>query len=153
MTPDTLAAEFIRADPRHRRNALVMFIASTIVCAFIIGWGWPMFRDWLLEGKATGRIRGLWICLGFLGFVGLISLGVTWFGMYTLRLAGRAMAHGQFPPPGTKVIRDTRILRGREALAIARVQRFLGTLLILCAVVLFGLSTYVAWRLILPRLG
>jgi hypothetical protein len=105
-------------------------------------------RDWLLAAKASGRVPGRWICLGFLGLVTILALGVTGMGVNFIGLARRAIAHQQLPPPGVKVIRDTRVLRGPRAVAIARVQGILGLLLIACSLALLALSAYVTIRLL-----
>lgn len=43
-------------------------------------------------------------------FVALVGMGV-----YLILLARRALRSGQYPPPGMRVIRDTRLRRGNQA--------------------------------------
>ena len=65
-------------------------------------------------------------------------------GVSMIRTAKLTVDSAQFPAPGAKVIRDTRILRGSRAVALGRVQRILGALLVACALALLALCTYAA---------
>ena len=143
MTDET-PPTFLPADLRHRYQALVTLVGASALGAITIGWLWPMARLWLLEERAAGRIPARAICLGFLVLVGLLALPVIFVGVSVMRTGQSAIALQQFPPPGMKVIRDTRVLRGVRAVTLGRAQRVLGLLLILCALALFGLSTYAA---------
>jgi hypothetical protein len=139
-TPPTI----LRADPRYRFRALATLACVTAVGAVSIGWLLPMVEMWLLQERSAGRIPGRAICLGFVGLVALLALPVSLVGLNVMRMGRRAMEYKQFPPPGTKVIRDSRILRGPHAVTLARAQRVLGFLLVLCALALLGLSSYAA---------
>jgi hypothetical protein len=48
-------------------------------------------------------------------WLGLGSLPVLGLGLYQILLARRVLKSGQFPPPGMKVVRDTRIRTGAKA--------------------------------------
>jgi hypothetical protein len=141
---DATPPNFIAADRRHRSWAIFTLVFGTVLGALILGWLWPMARSWLLEERGAGRIPSRAICLGFLGLVGLLAVPVIYVGLNVIRLSTRVIAHQQFPPPGMKVVRDTRILRGSRAVTWGRAQRVIGSLLILCATALFGLSAYAA---------
>ncbi len=136
--------EIVLADPRLRRNALLTIVGATVLGSLFIGWLWPLIRDALLHARQTGQISGRAICLGFLGFVAALVAPLIFISVHALRVGQRAVDSEQFPPPGMRVIRDTRVVRGAQARIIGRVQRVLGLLLIICALALLGLSAYAA---------
>ena len=138
------ATEILRADPVMRRRAMLMLVGGAVVGTASVGWLLPALQRVLLEAKLTGRIRSRTICLAFLGLLVLLAAAVVASGVNVFRLGSRAISSEQFPPPGQKVLRDTPVVRGRRAVALGRVQRILGVLLICCAVALLALSGYAA---------
>jgi hypothetical protein len=48
-------------------------------------------------------------------WLGLGSLPILGFGLYQILLARKVLKTGQFPPPGMKVVRDTKIRTGNKA--------------------------------------
>jgi cytochrome bd-type quinol oxidase subunit 2 len=75
--------------------------------------------------------------------VGVVSLLLVGMGGYLILLARRISKSGQYPPPGMKVIRETRIRTGDEAKSIR-------TLMVVSSVILivFGfLFLYFPWAL------
>jgi hypothetical protein len=136
------APEIMRADPRTRRRAIVIVLTAAALGTVLIGWLLPAFQGALLEARATGRISGRAICLSFLGLLVLVAAGVIASGVNIWRIGSRAVRSAQFPPPGMMVMRDTPIVRGQRAIALGRVQRILGLLLLACAMALLALSGY-----------
>jgi len=51
--------------------------------------------------------------------LGSAALGIILTGVYLLVIAFRALKAGRYPPPGMKVIKDTRIKTGRQAKIMA----------------------------------
>ena len=49
----------------------------------------------------------------------LMALGSISFGIYVIHIAVRVLKTEQFPPPGVRVIRDTKVRTGRRARIIA----------------------------------
>jgi len=52
-------------------------------------------------------------------WLGLGSLPILGLAVYQILLAGRVLKSGQFPPPGMKLIRDTKIRTGGKAKKVA----------------------------------
>jgi heme/copper-type cytochrome/quinol oxidase subunit 2 len=71
----------------------------------------------------------------FMGFVFLLLLGM---GIYLILLARRISRSSQYPPPGMKVIRDTRIRTGAEAKSITTLMIISSAVLILFAFLFLG---------------
>ena len=51
--------------------------------------------------------------------LGSAALGIILTGVYLLVIAFRALKVGRYPPPGMKVIKDTRVKTGRPAKIMA----------------------------------
>ena len=136
--------DVVPADPRLRRNALLILLRGTGIASAFIIWVLPEIQEVVLNARATGQVSARAICLGFVGVVATLVAPVSIAGVSVIRTAKLTVDSAQFPAPGEKVIRDTRILRGSRAVAIGRVQRFLGGLLVACALALLALCTYAA---------
>ncbi len=86
--------------------------------------------DLVLAAEKAQRVSdGLFLALG----VGMIG-----FGVYLLLLARRIMQTQRYPPPGTRVISDTKILQGPKA------RLYGGTLLALSLAILVA-GVLVPW--------
>ena len=74
-----------------------------------------------------------------LGSAGLL---ITLTGGYLLLIAFRALKAGRYPPPGMKVIKDTRVKTGPQAKIMAYLLIFnSGVLILLIGLVLFLFMT------------
>lgn len=68
----------------------------------------------------------------------VLAVGMVVFGGYLLRLSLRVLKTRRFPPPGTRVISDTKVLQGK----VARIYG--GTLLVLSLAILVA-AVVVPW--------
>ena len=55
----------------------------------------------------------------------MVSLLILVIAVYFWRFSNRIKESGRFPPPGVTVLRDTRVLTGKAALAQMRIWKFL----------------------------
>ena len=70
--------------------------------------------------------------------LGSAALGITLTGAYLLIIAFRSLKAGRYPPPGMKVIKDTRIKIGRQDKIMAYLLIFnSGAIILLIGLVLF----------------
>ena len=81
------------------------------------------------------------LLLGITMLAGLPAVGM---GTYIAYLGNRIRVTGQIPPPGTRVIVDTHVIKGTPAKVRGAICMVLGGLVIVCGL---GLPI-VAWRLI-----
>lgn len=142
MTPDI---EIQRADPRARRRALALGVGAAVAGGALIaalpGWleGWT---ETLLTRPATERARIarllVWAAAGSIGVPVLV------LGAYFWRAGGRVLRAGRWPAPGARVISDTPVLRGGDALRHGRRLRRLGYA---CLAGGPALAAYSYWRL------
>lgn len=118
--------EVQRADPAARRRAL---IAAGVVAA--LGWAaYFVLQEWLsqLRGSNEAELRhslegamiwGSWAA----------TLPVAVLAAWLWRFGGRVGRAGRYPPPGTKVIRDTPVFHGQSARLVGVAMRVLAAFL------------------------
>lgn len=128
--------EIRRADAQYRRQAIikltVVYVAAAIFGAVVIVWGRPWMQSYLASLEPRQGLRLLtWslslVCLSFLPLCLFIYI------------QGRKIILSEcYPAPGTKVIRDTEVVRGQRAVARGRLlvkfALVLGALALLAAV-------------------
>ena len=131
-----------RADAAFRRLAIGALAAGTCVGAVLIG-ALNRYRgqlaDWVKSdaGRSAQRAELILAALAALLLAPLVAMAA-----YLSVVGGRAVRTGEFPPPGSRVIRDTPILRGHEALSRGRVLQ--GVAVFLCAAALA--IGFLLWR-------
>ncbi len=109
-----------RADPATRRTTLIILLA---LCA-------PLLL--ILRGAESQSVQVfaeqpelLLAVVTVVSLLMLVPLGLLW------RLALRIQRSERFPPPGEKLLRDTRVRTGADALRYARFLKVLVALLAL----------------------
>jgi hypothetical protein len=137
------AREVQRADPRLRRRALaalaVIAVGGAVALVLLQG----VLADLRqLRGNDFARARDALAAL-FLYSIAGSALLTTSVCVYLWRMANRIRDTLQFPPPGTRVIRDTIVLRGEQAARRGRLLQWLACLLVISVIGLLA----AAWRL------
>lgn len=121
---DPLAGrEILRADPEARRRALIALAAVAAVAVVTVAWGLPAAEEFLRRQPPAEAARIVTV-LALAAFLPAIPLGY-----FVWRHGQRIVASGRFPPPGTRVIRDTPVVTGREAGSRGVALRTMGALL------------------------
>ncbi len=141
--------EFVRADARLRRNAIGLAFCGVVVGALTIGWVLPWFLRVVQEKalRAGGFDRRI-VCMSFLVVVSLVAASVAGLGVSAVRQGRRVCAADRYPLAGMKVLRDTRVLRGRAAQITGRGQMLIGGTLVGLALLLLAVSIYGALLLL-----
>ena len=103
----------LRADPGYRRRLLALMGVCVVIGSGAILLGQPLVDhrvdEYVKAGDFSGAIR-------FLQIVGAMLLLPTVPMTYSLyRFGQRIRRSSQFPPPGTRVLRDTVVLEGDRA--------------------------------------
>lgn len=136
-------SELRPADPVARRRALIAFGLVTAL-ALLLALALPALQarleHWVFAGAVPPAQR-LQTLLRVIGVVtGLLLLAPA---AYAYLVAARIDAAEAFPPPGMKLVRETRVVRGGAARTRARVLRALAI-----ALAVFGcVAAVVLWRL------
>ncbi len=134
--------EILRADKGYRRKTFarltILGVAAAAFCGALILWGHPWMRGYLetLEPGQALRLLTWTSALVPLTFLPVCAL-IYWQGRKIIRTAC-------FPPPGTRVIRDTVVIRG--AGAVARGRLLVGLALTLALLSLLA-ALYFPYRL------
>jgi hypothetical protein len=139
------APEIQRADPWLRCCAVGAVLAGAIVGTLVIATVLPQLRSAIQD--ASRMVSFPIACWSFLVALVLIAGSVAAFGVYAVGIGRTVVRARRYPPPGMKVVRDTRVLTGRAAEIVGRVQTGLGAALIALALVLAALSVYAMARL------
>jgi hypothetical protein len=132
-----------KADPVVRRRMLFLVAFAAVVGALLIfvleRYRVPL-RDWILADPelSAQRLRMIIMLLAVLLLAPLIG-----FAVYLWSLGGRILRTREFPPPGLRVIRDTRVISGEAAVSRGRQLKLLA---VGCLVAGFALSLLL-WRL------
>jgi hypothetical protein len=125
----------LKADPEYRRRILLLSFACVAIAFGVVLWG-PRLLDEHIDGYVktrdfSGGIRFLQISAAVL-FVPTLPMVY-----YLYRFARRIQTSGQFPPPGTKVLRDTVVIEG--SLARQRGNQLLMVSILLAVMSLVGM--------------
>ena len=125
----------VRANRRLRGLTLTVVAVLLIAGAVLLHVLLPKYLDYLrlLAQTDPDRLRAEYE-RAFFWMFGLMGVLGGLIGLHTLRLGVRTRRAGEFPPPGVKVIVDTRVLRGRHAQQLARALIIGGALFAVAAV-------------------
>ena len=129
------------ADPAIRRTVLVVLAAGIAIAATILlvasRFRAP-FEAWL-EQDLRARTVAVFAALT------IISAGpVLGLAGYVWRLGQRIANSGRYPPPGLRLLHDTEIVAGSQALRLSRAMKLFGSVLATAALVLAAFL----WRLV-----
>jgi hypothetical protein len=129
--------EVLHADRRVRKDAVLGLFLVAVVGSLAIGWVLNVVLDNLERTAAVDPQLAIeWARTLLASVIGTIAaLGLA-TGVHTVRFAARVMESAQFPPPGTRVLNDTRIRQGSSARALGRVQSVLGIAIVAVSVLL-----------------
>ena len=140
----TVPAQIQKADPRARMTAVVLILVIGVAGAALIS-----ATNTYLAGLAAlaemqpeaAIARGAFVfkLVALAGGLGLMLLAA-----YVAHLAARVRRSERFPPPGVRVVRDTRILEGYRAKRRGDIGLLLAVVVAACGIVL----PVLIWRLI-----
>lgn len=117
------AGPVIRANKTVRAVMIGIWIVVALIGAAAIQWLLPYGEQYVSKQEPQAALRTMQILFGFL-FLSVLPLGVYlfWFGY-------RAVQWRQIPPPGTWVLRNTKVVEGHRAQRRGRIVMTLGVLL------------------------
>ena len=134
--------EIILADKGLRKKTIILVI-GIVLAAMLLG---PYFNGYLADLRQEGEERLDLACPKIITLMkwvlGSAALLITLTGAYLLVIAFRALKAGRYPPPGMKVIKDTRVKTGRQAKIMAYLLIFNSVaIILLIGLVLFLFMT------------
>ena len=101
--------EFLRTDARQRRNIAWLMVGMIVFAILFFFFGLPRLTAWVRAGSTEAGLRKF--ALVCYSIAALMLILAAWVGGY----ARRVFRSGQFPPPGTWVLKDTALRRGTAA--------------------------------------
>ncbi len=104
----------IKADKRTRMLFILAWIVCVCVGVVLTKWGLPWAQGQLEQAEPAKALVAIQI------FIGFVFLSVVPCGVYLFRFGQRVVRFQQMPPPGTKVIVDTKVLVGAKAVTRGR---------------------------------
>ena len=145
-----MSDEIIPADKGLRKKTIIG-IMGIFLAAMAVG---PYLNDYLadlrLEGEERPELAYSKMIVLMKWILGSAALLITLTGVYLLIIAFRALKAGRYPPPGMKVIKDTRVKTGRQAKIMAYLLIFNSGVLILLIVLVLFLFMMMAERMKIP---
>lgn len=128
----------IKADKRIRAIVIFVYIISVLALAVLLFWVFPWSKGKLEQTEPEVMLRIIRVVIAF------IFLSIVPFGLYICCFGWRVIKHKQMPPPGTKVIFDTKLLEGSKA--VTRGKLIIAVSLVLIALGLYG-GLYLPYKL------
>ena len=122
-----------KADPGARTRAL-RYTLLVFVCCFILILLFLYNRDRLVDAIVDNLdmlLANSWLVLAVM--LAVMS-PVFVVGIYLLALGRRIAQAERFPPPGDRVLRDTRVMTGEAARQRGKLGQFAGVLVIVCGI-------------------
>jgi hypothetical protein len=112
---DAAGDDVLKAD-RGLRNRLLFFLIVFSAAGAAVIFGFERYLEQVMasaEDHPEQAIREVFQLLQLSSLMG--GAGLVVFGLYYGRFSMKVVSTGRFPPPGTKVIRDTRVQTGKAA--------------------------------------
>ena len=131
--------DIIPADKEFRKRFIIFLVLIVIVFVISI-LSMKSYLDQMAQltrGNPDLAVKKVMVLLKW--WLGLGSLPILGLAVYQILLARRVLKSGQFPPPGMKVVRDTRMRTGGKAKKAAI------TLIVLSSVVMAITLFLVYW--------
>ena len=121
----TMNEEIIPADRTYRKTLFIVYLVLVLIGGALIGWVLPWAQDYL-EGLEAEKALDL-IKVALVGlFLSIVPLGA-----YLFTAGRKMMRYERFPPPGMRVITDTKVVEGEKVKFRGRVVVVLSLALIL----------------------
>ena len=97
----------VHADRRYRRKILTIYIILVLLGVVLIEWGLPWAEEYLerLDPKRALRVVAVVLAVQFLIIVPI--------ALYLFAYGRKVIKYERNPPPGIKVIWDTKVIQGR----------------------------------------
>ena len=119
---------------KNLRKKFFIFLGLSMIAVFLIA---PYFNDYMDQikqiSKENPELAFKKSMFALKVSLGLVSLLLLITGFYSIVLARRTLKSGQYPPPGMRVIRDTKLRTGTQVKKVALSLIVLSCMLIILA--------------------
>ena len=144
MTPTDPSSTMIRSDKNYRIMVMTLLVGLVVFGTVLILFTNTYIQELQQVAQQAPEQVPMNTGLLLLGITMLAGLPAVGIGTYMAYLGNQIRATCHIPPPGTRVVVDTQVIKGTSAKVRGTVLIVLGSLMILCGL---GLPI-VAWSLI-----
>ena len=104
-----------KADRQIRKRMILLVVVEILLGLVLILWFYT-YLETLLTIGAEAPETAMNKVLNLLGIVlTIVAISLIGFSFYILKVAFMVFRSSRFPPPGMRVIKDTRVVEGRKA--------------------------------------
>jgi len=128
----------VKADRLVRTVIVIAWVVCVILGVVMVKWVVPWGQDRIEKAEPAKALKIIQVVIAF------IFLSTLPFSACLYWLGRRAVVYRQMPPPGTRVIKNTRLLEGHDA--VKRGRLIMGIAVVLLAVALVG-GLYMPYKL------
>lgn len=145
-----MTEEVIRANPEARKKALVLFMVFLglgVVFVMLADNYISILRQLAQQDslEAAKKMRTI-----MLAIISIVGIPIFIFAFWLSRFCQRIYKHQCFPPPGTQVIKDTKIVRASKARTLAIFGFIISGLLCIAAISLM-VCMWLVFEYLMPR--
>jgi hypothetical protein len=137
-----MSKEILKADPGYRKRTMLiitgMLIAGCLVIAFLLPW----LKSYMLTLGCRKASQLLFAIFAVAFIVPLL------LSFHIIRTGVKSLREERFPPTGTKVIKDTVLLTGKEARNRGKILIFLAGFIMALSITGMTLIIFIVVRFV-----
>ncbi len=114
----------IRPDKNYRKRVFSLYVVLVLIGVVFIGWVLPWSKAYTEQLDPESALRTMKFTLV------VVFLSIIPIALNILTLGRKMVKHKRFPPPGVKVMRETKLVEGDKATLRGRVLVILSLILI-----------------------
>ncbi|MCU0578532.1 MAG: hypothetical protein MUF69_03205 [Desulfobacterota bacterium] len=146
-----MSSEMIPADKNLRKKIIFLLIFFVLGLMLLSPYLNARLAEWRQEAATDPETAWVRYSSLFQWLLGLTALLVSAASVYLIVVSVRVLKSDRYPPPGWKVIRDTRLQTGRRARITAYMLMVNSVILIVLVSLIFLVFTKLAGRMTTPR--
>ena len=121
--------QIIKADKKYRKNLFNVYLISISLLIVFWYWGIPLIREFLQALPVKQRVE----TLEAIGHILLLLFFPP--AIYLIYIGYKIRQSSLLPFPGMRVIRDTKVIKGKKAVLRGNVLVILGVIMIVTALI------------------
>ena len=121
--------EVVKTDKRYRRNLFTVYILLIVLGTVLVKWGIPLFTGYIMRLPVKSRIEAIELTIHAVLLLFIPA------AIYLMVIGRKVCVHKAMPYPGMKVIHDTTVVRGKNALIRGWSMVLLGGIMIIMVLI------------------
>ena len=112
--------EIVYADKDYRKKIIIGFILFALATAVVLHYSNAYIDRLFSEKNIDNQFISIEDAFSYILFLrGVVTIGYAMIGIYCVSIGYKTLKSNRSPPPGMKVVRDTKIKKGSSAKAMA----------------------------------